>query len=176
MKTMTSRLLPKLSIGILSSCLLFAPVSFAEEAQALPISSVAGQDQVIQFSDFTGKVVLIDFWASWCGPCRQSFPWMNEMHTKYSDQGLEIVAINLDSETEEANAFLKEVPANFILGFDPEGVTAEKMHVEAMPMSYLIDRKSNIRHRMMGFNTSKKAEHEAHIQTLLSEAHETEAE
>ena len=163
MKNLFLRLLPELSIGILSACLLFSPVSFAEEAQALPISSVAGQNQAIQFSDYAGKVVLIDFWASWCGPCRQSFPWMNDMHAKYSDQGFEIVAINLDSETQEANTFLKEVPANFILGFDPEGVTAEKMQVEAMPMSYLVDRKGNIRHRLMGFNTSKKAEHEAHI-------------
>tara|TARA_R110001592_G_scaffold204098_1_gene454140 strand:+ start:49757 stop:50272 length:516 start_codon:yes stop_codon:yes gene_type:complete len=169
MKKMTLRRRPKLSMGILSACLLFSPVSFAEEAQALPISSVAGKDQVIQFSHYAGKVVLIDFWASWCGPCRQSFPWMNAMHAKYSNQGFEIVAINLDSETEAANAFLKDVPANFILGFDPEGITAEKMQVEAMPMSYLIDRKGHIRYRMIGFNTSKKAEHEAHIQTLIIE-------
>jgi thiol-disulfide isomerase/thioredoxin len=173
MKKLFFKLLPQLSTNLLrsyllGSCLLFAPLSFAEEAQALPISAVAGKNTSIQFSDYAGKVVLIDFWASWCGPCRQSFPWMNDMLAKYADHGFEIIAINLDSDTKEANDFLKEVPANFILGFDPEGITAEKMQVEAMPMSYLIDRQGKIQYRMMGFNTSKRTEHEAHIQTLLT--------
>lgn len=164
--------IPFAKLRSLALCLLITmtPYSFAEEAQLLPISSVAGQNQTIQFNDLRGKVVLIDFWASWCGPCRQSFPWMNAMQTKYAEQGFEIVAINLDSEAEEAANFLKEIPANFKIGFDSEGITAEKMQVEAMPMSYLIDRDGKIRYRMMGFNTQKKTEHEAHIQTLLTEA------
>lgn len=91
------------------------------------------------------------------------------MQAKYKEQGFEIIAINLDNEQEQAFDFLKEIPANFTLGFDPEGLSAEKMNVEAMPMSYLVDRQGMIRQRMIGFNTSKKAQHEAHIQTLLTE-------
>ena len=137
--------------------------------QAFKLEDVRGQRENIHFQDFSGDVILLDFWASWCGPCRQSFPWMNDMHAKYADLGLRVVAINLDNDTEAAQEFLAEVPANFILGFDPEGNAAEQMQVEAMPMSYLIDRNGQIRFRLMGFNSGTKAEHEAHIQTLLSE-------
>tara|TARA_R110002072_G_scaffold47597_4_gene130807 strand:+ start:903 stop:1418 length:516 start_codon:yes stop_codon:yes gene_type:complete len=170
MKNIISKLLLKLALGMFSTVLSFSPLIFADEGQALPIRSVAGQQQTIYLKDFSGKVVLIDFWASWCGPCRQSFPWMNDMQAKYKDQGFEVLAVNLDNEKENAERFLKEVPANFTIGFDPEGVTAEKMEVEAMPMSYLIDRQGMIRQRLIGFNTHKKAEHEAHIQTLLTES------
>lgn len=139
--------------------------------QTFKLSDVSGQSQGqnIHFQDYAGKVILLDFWASWCGPCRQSFPWMNDMQAKYADQGLEIIAINLDSDPTAAQEFLAEVPASFVLGFDPEGNSAEQMQVEAMPMSYLIDRAGQIRFRLMGFNSDKKSEHEAHIQTLLKE-------
>jgi thiol-disulfide isomerase/thioredoxin len=169
MKKVRFQLLSKLSLSLFSFLLCCSSQSFAEQNQVLPISSVAGLEQTIEFKAYTGKVILIDFWASWCGPCRQSFPWMNDMQAKYKEQGFEIIAINLDNEQKQAFDFLTEIPANFTLGFDPEGLSAEKMDVEAMPMSYLVDRQGRIRQRMLGFNTSKKAEHEAYIQTLLTE-------
>lgn len=141
--------------------------SFAD--QAFKLGDVSGQGKNIHFQDYAGKVILLDFWASWCGPCRQSFPWMNDMQAKYAGQGLEIIAINLDSAPSAAQEFLAEVPASFVLGFDPEGISAEEMQIEAMPMSYLIDRDGQIRFRLMGFNSEKKSEHEALIQTLLNE-------
>ena len=156
----------KLLIGI-----FFVPFLALQSLAAEPfkLEGVAGLEQNINFQDYAGQVILVDFWASWCGPCRQSFPWMNAMQAKYAEQGLKIVAINLDSEVAAAREFLAEVPANFTLGFDPEGNSAEQMQVEAMPMSYLIDRDGQIRYRLMGFNTDKKVEHEAHIQHLLNE-------
>jgi thiol-disulfide isomerase/thioredoxin len=113
------------------------------------------------------KVVLLDFWASWCGPCRQSFPWMNAMKAQYQKQGLSIIAINLDSEKDEAKAFLSEVKADFTIAFDQEGMSAEMLGVEAMPMSYLISSTGEVLHQMAGFNASKKARHEAHIRQSL---------
>lgn len=113
------------------------------------------------------KVILLDFWASWCGPCRQSFPWMNEMKAKYAEQGLSIIAINLDAEKEDAQEFLSDVRAEFSIAFDQEGISAEMLGVEAMPMSYLINANGEILHRVAGFNTSKKAVHEAHIRESL---------
>ena len=157
-------------VSLVVSFLCFSSPTLAADTSSLPFSSIAGKDTSIQFNDYAGKVMLIDFWASWCGPCRQSFPWMNEMLAKYEDSGLVVIAINLDNEASNAYAFLKDISANFLLGFDPEGKSAEIMNVEAMPMSYLIDREGNIRHRMIGFNTEKKAEHEVYIQALLNEA------
>lgn len=169
MRTLRPMKAPAFLISILA-IFLCTPLSiYADEYPSLPIESVASKRDKIVFSDYDGNVILIDFWASWCGPCRQSFPWMNKMQTNYVDQGLTVIAINLDSEREAAADFLEEVPTNFLLGFDPEGHTAEKMNVEAMPMSYLVDRQGRLRHRLMGFNTKKKAEHEALIQSLLKE-------
>jgi len=131
---------------------------------ALPI----GQDK-IDFSDYRGKVVLLDFWASWCGPCRQSFPWMNEIQAKYDDKDLVVIAVNLDQEKQAAADFLADVPAKFQIVYDPDGGSAEQMKVMGMPMSYLIDRQGILRHRLIGFNSSKKKEHEDHILALLNE-------
>lgn len=159
----------KVLISLLLAPMFVMPGLASETSTPLMLKSVAGKDKPINFQDYAGKVILIDYWASWCGPCRLSFPWMNDMQAKYSDQGFEIIAINLDSDAEAAHEFLAEVPANFTLGFDPEGISAEQMQVEAMPMSYLIDRDGQIRYRLMGFNTDKKAEHESHIQHLVNE-------
>lgn len=169
MKKMRRHKFIKTILVFLLSQLMAWPSLASETSEPLTLKSVAGVDQPIQLQDYAGKIILIDFWASWCGPCRLSFPWMNEMQAKYADQGFEIIAINLDSETQAAQEFLAEVPAHFTLAFDPEGSSAEHMQVEAMPMSYLIDREGQIRFRMMGFNSDKKSEHEAHIQTLLNE-------
>lgn len=117
---------------------------------------------------YPDQVVLLDFWASWCGPCRQSFPWMNKMQARYGEAGLKVVAINLDSEQELATEFLKEIPAQFTVLFDQQGKSAEQFSVEGMPMSYLFDRKGKLIHRMIGFSPAREAEHEAKIKALLS--------
>ena len=93
-----------------------------------------------------GKVVWVDFWASWCVPCRRSFPWMNTMHRKYGAEGLEIIAVNLDKERALADGFLAETPAEFALRFDPAGALAKEFGVQAMPSSYLARRRRE-RHR-----------------------------
>ena len=98
-----------------------------------------------------GKVVWVDFWASWCAPCRRSFPWMNAMHRKYAADGLQIIAVNVDKERQLADEFLKETPAEFALRFDPAGALAKEFGVQAMPSSYLLDGEGNIIERHFGF-------------------------
>jgi len=137
--------------------------------QNLPTSTLMTTGGPFSFSDYRGKVILIDFWASWCAPCRESFPWMNLMHQRYLDRGLTIIAINLDSEAPEATAFLKRNRADFSVIYDNEGLSAETMNVEAMPTSFLIDRKGILRHTLTGFTTSKESKHEALIKQLLNE-------
>lgn len=121
----------------------------------------------LQLSDYRGKVLVVDFWASWCVPCRRSFPWMNEMQEKYGDDGLVIVAVNLDNETSDAAEFLRHYPAAFKISYDPERKLAREFGVEAMPSSFLIDREGNIIERHLGFKTGQTDDYEAAVVSAL---------
>ena len=126
-----------------------------------------------QFSpdQYAGQVVLVDFWASWCGPCRESFPWMEQMARRYADEGLVIVAVNLDEERQAAEAFLK---VNKLAGiekmFDPDGVLAERYGVSSMPFSLLFNRQGQPVYRHTGFHAEETAEYEKHVKALLDDA------
>lgn len=117
-----------------------------------------------------GKVIWVDFWASWCVPCRRSFPWMNAMHRKYGTEGLEIIAVNLDKERALADGFLAEVPAEFALRFDPAGSLAKEFKVQGMPSSYLLDADGNVLATHIGFKTADAPEYERAIQQALAAA------
>lgn len=120
-------------------------------------------------SQYKNKVVYLDFWASWCGPCRKSFPWLNEIEEKYKKQGLVVIGVNLDTELPLAKQFLKEVPANFRVFSDPDGKLAEKYKLIGMPSSFVIDGKGVVRHRHVGFKKNKTDEYEKSIESLLKE-------
>lgn len=117
-----------------------------------------------------GQVVWVDFWASWCVPCRRSFPWLNEMQRKYGAAGLQIIGVNLDKERALADAFLAEIPAEFALRFDPAGALAKQFGVQAMPSSFLIDRDGNVLATHFGFKTAETADYEQAIEAALVKA------
>jgi thiol-disulfide isomerase/thioredoxin len=117
-----------------------------------------------------GKVIWVDFWASWCVPCRRSFPWMNTMQRKYGADGLQIIAVNLDKERSLADGFLTEVPAEFSLRFDPAGELAKQFAVQAMPSSYLLDSQGNVLASHFGFKTADAEVYEHAIQAALAAA------
>lgn len=123
----------------------------------------------LDLQDYRGKVLLLDFWASWCVPCRRSFPWMNEMQEKYEAQGLVIVGVNMDAEAADAEKFLHEFPANFQIIKDPSGELAKKFDVIAMPSSYVIDRNGQIVERHLGFKVKRQGEYESLIQSVLAD-------
>jgi thiol-disulfide isomerase/thioredoxin len=123
-----------------------------------------------ELGPLAGKVVWVDFWASWCVPCRRSFPWMNEMHEKYGAQGLQIVGVNLDKERGLADQFLKEQPARFDLRYDPEGKLAKHFAVQAMPSSFLLDASGNVIAKHAGFKLGDTADYEAQIKSALAAA------
>jgi thiol-disulfide isomerase/thioredoxin len=118
----------------------------------------------------TGKVVWVDFWASWCVPCRRSFPWMNAMHRKYGPAGLQIIAVNLDKDRPLADGFLAEVPAEFSLRFDPAGKLAKEFAVQAMPSSYLLAADGTVLASHFGFKTADAPDYERAIQDALAAA------
>jgi thiol-disulfide isomerase/thioredoxin len=120
--------------------------------------------------EYAGKVVVLDFWASWCVPCRRSFPWLNTMQEKYGDEGLVIVGINLDMERAEAGRFLAEFPADFRIVYDDGMVLARRFEVMAMPSSYVIGRDGEVVAEHLGFKVKKQDEYEAVIRQALGMA------
>jgi thiol-disulfide isomerase/thioredoxin len=142
---------------------LAAIAVFAGLIQVSPARAATG----FTLDDYAGKVVLIDFWASWCGPCRQSFPWMNTMQSKYSNEGLVIVAVNVDNDLAAANRFLADFPAKFQIHFDEDKSLARDYEVFAMPSSFLIGRDGQVVQKHMGFKVLKQDEYEAAIRAAL---------
>lgn len=138
-------------------------------ALALSMLPVAGADPstALDLSDYRGKVVVVDFWASWCVPCRRSFPWLNSMNDKYSDQGLVVVGVNLDQEPGAAAEFLRDFPARFQIQYDTDAILAQQFGVQAMPSSFVIGRDGEIKAHHLGFKVKRQDEYEAAIVSAL---------
>jgi len=147
------------SVFILSGSLISSSV-FAQDAE----------NTQIDFEALKGQVVYLDFWASWCGPCKASFPWMEKMHRRYRQQGLKIIAVNLDQEQQLAKDFLKENTASFDIVFDKQGTLAQAFNVETMPTSYLINRSGEAKIKHSGFHSHDQAKYEREIKRLLGES------
>ena len=133
----------------------------------LPVAASTAES--LQLDEYEGKVVVLDFWASWCVPCRRSFPWMNEMQEKYADRGLVIIAVNLDNNLDDAASFLREYPAKFRIFYDKDRSLAREFEVQAMPTSYLIGRDGKLADMHLGFKVKQQEEYEAAILEALEQ-------
>ncbi len=146
-------------VGLMTCLLASAPATSAEAPKPSLSTLVAS---------LHGKVVLLDFWASWCEPCRHSFPWMSQLQKQYGAD-LAVVAVNLDQDPQLARQFLQATPAAFRVEYDPSGTLATQFEVTTMPTSFLIDRNGTVRARHRGFREAQRAERERAIAQLLKE-------
>lgn len=119
--------------------------------------------------NYRGKVLVLDFWASWCTPCRESFPWLNDLQTREASAGLVIVGINEDESMDDAQRFLKKHPVNFAVIYDSAGKIAGNYEMQGLPYAVVIDRKGRVRYHHAGFNVKERAVREQEIQDLLHE-------
>jgi len=117
-----------------------------------------------------GRVVIVDFWASWCKPCRQSIPWLNAMRARYGADGLEVIGVNVDANRDDADRFLREVPIEFEIVFDPHGELAKEFKVRGMPSSYVFDRTGKLIQTHLGFRDAQMDENEATLKALLQQS------
>jgi thiol-disulfide isomerase/thioredoxin len=126
-------------------------------------------DSPFDLNGLQGKVIYLDFWASWCVPCRQSFPWMQAMKAAYERQGLAVIAVNLDQHRADADAFLAKFHPDFEVRFDPQGGLAERFKVQGMPTSVIIDRHGAVRFTHIGFQPVDEAAFERQLREVLAE-------
>ena len=121
----------------------------------------------LDLSAHRGKVVVVDFWASWCAPCRRSIPWLGAMQRKYADKGLVVIGVNEDKTAAEAETFLRDVPADFRIVLDLEGDLARQYELIAMPSTYVFGRDGELVARHLGFKVAKQGEYEAMLRNVL---------
>ncbi|MCJ7555778.1 MAG: TlpA family protein disulfide reductase [Gammaproteobacteria bacterium] len=133
-----------------------------------PVSALHAAEP-FDLKQYKGKVVILDFWASWCVPCRRSFPWLNEMQAKYASEGLVVIGVNLDNDAAEAQLFLDEFSPEFTIVYDTDKKLAHEYDVIAMPSSYVIARDGTIHERHLGYKVKLQADYEAVIVTALWE-------
>jgi cytochrome c biogenesis protein CcmG/thiol:disulfide interchange protein DsbE len=151
-------------------------LSLAVPARAAEPSSLPGAPSfdlpartgTVALDSLRGKVVLVDFWASWCVPCRQSFPWLGTMSERSGAKGLVVVAIDLDKDRGLAEKFLSELAPPFTVAFDPAGKTAEAFHVRTMPSSFLVSRTGLLVYSHAGFHPKDVEGFEKRIQEEVS--------
>jgi thiol-disulfide isomerase/thioredoxin len=122
-------------------------------------------------TDFQGKVILIDFWASWCGPCRQEMPYLIELQQKYKKSDFEIIAVNIDDKISNAIKFINEISGtiNFPVINDSQQEIPPKFQIKGMPSTILVDKKGVIRYWHTGFKNSYKEDYVSEIDKLLAE-------
>lgn len=141
------------------------------EGQPAPMCPAEQQVQNSGFvpEAFKGKVVLLDFWATWCGPCMKSMPFYSHVYHQKQQEGLEVVAVNVDENSQDVNAYLQNHPVAYPVVFNPGGDCPQTYAVQAMPSSYLIDKSGKVRYVHLGYREEDQAHLLKQIDELLAE-------
>ena len=147
---MLRTLLLAASLGLSSAAMA---VGVGEKAPSFSLPNLE-TGKSMGLSKYKGRVVYLDFWASWCGPCRESLPLLNNLRSELKRKGFEVVAVNLDENTEDAKAFLEQYPVTYPVLLDPEGRIPEKYELPGMPTSFMIDKKGNVAKVHVGFKAA----------------------
>jgi peroxiredoxin len=159
----------KLAAAALLSVALAVPASAVDPGDAAPDFSAPGiAGGKVSLASYRGKVVFLDFWASWCGPCAQSLPAIDALAKEFPATDFQVVAVNVDRQPSAAKAFLKKRPVGYPVAQDPRGAIPATFDVQSMPTSFLIDRNGVVQHVHRGFRPSDVDELRAQIQKLVA--------
>jgi peroxiredoxin len=156
--------------ALIFACLFSLSLQAKELSGPAPDFTLTNLDgEKVKLSDLKGQVVMINFWASWCGPCRQEMPLLNDIYAGYKKAGFVLLGVNLDESADDAKAFLKKTPVNFPVLLDSQGKVADLYKNQAMPSSYFVDRKGNLVHLHQGYKPGEEAEYKRVIKKLLAQ-------
>lgn len=150
--------------------ILLNPALAGDGGQSAPDFTLSSDDgQVMSLSDLRGQVIMINFWASWCGPCRQEMPLLEQIHQRYESLGFTLLGVNVEENPDDAVAFLEERPVSFPILFDPKNDVSKLYDVIAMPSTVLIDRQGNVRHLHHGYKPGYENDYQDQVRALVRE-------
>ena len=157
-------------LGMAASLLLAMTVNAGELSGPAPnFSLMSRSGEQVSLEDFKGQVVMINFWATWCGPCRREMPHLEALHQRYSNLGFTLLGINVEDDTRGVEKFLRETPVSFEVLYDPTNKVSALYDVIAMPSTVMVDREGNLRFMHHGYQAGFEHEYQAQIRALLRE-------
>ena len=161
---------------IMTTLILLLSLMTAGSALALDVGSTAPDftlksrsGENIKLSEQRGDVVMINFWASWCAPCRQEMPLLEELHDRYADLGFTLLGVNVEEDSNAALDLLKEIPVTFPVLFDSRNDVSKRYNVVAMPTTVILDRDGNVRYVHKGYLPGYEDEYRKQIKELIRE-------
>jgi thiol-disulfide isomerase/thioredoxin len=159
------------ALGAMAVVAVLAPdAPLAEQSRRAPdVDMRDGEGRRVRLSDFKGKVVLVELWASWCPSCKVSFPAIDALYREYRSRGVEIIAVNVDQRRRDADTYLKAHPHEKLIVFDPRARVLQAFGAPGVPSSYLIDRQGTIRFTHEGYTADTMVEYRRQLDELLAE-------
>lgn len=161
----------KLKHGLATLLLVLGATASAGTAQVpapdFTLKSDSGAN--LKLSELRGEVVLINFWASWCGPCRQEMPLLSELHDKYKDMGFTVLGVNVEENSAQARKLLRDMPVSFPVLYDNDSTVSKQYDVVAMPSTILVDRDGNMRYLHQGYKPGEETIYLDKVRSLIRE-------
>lgn len=171
------RALPSLALGLVAAACVLPGVASADAASPTLGGSTPAPDftlpavggKTLSLSQYKGQVVMINFWATWCGPCRQEMPLLDAMYKKYKGMGFTLIGVNVEPDSKGAEKFLAGLPVSFPVAFDAESKVSKLYNVQGMPSTVIVDRKGNARVLHKGYRPGDENTYLDHVRTLIRE-------
>jgi peroxiredoxin len=168
---MKTSVLKQTLYGIGATLWLGATAALADiDSGAAPdftLKSDSGEN--LRLSEYRGEVVMINFWASWCGPCRQEMPLLDELYSQYQPMGFTVLGVNVEEDSTRAKAMLENVPVTFPVLFDNKSKVSRLYNVVAMPSTVLVDRDGNVRYLHQGYKPGLEETYQQQVRALIRE-------
>jgi peroxiredoxin len=165
----TQRVRHWMRAAALGSALAVSSLVGASASVAPGFALPSRSGDTVSLAKYKGQVVMLNFWASWCGPCRQEMPLLDQMHKRYSSLGFTLIGVNVEANTKDAERWLQETPVSFPVLFDKDSKVSQLYDVSAMPSTVFIDRKGNVRYLHRGYKAGDESEYLNQIRALLKE-------
>jgi thiol-disulfide isomerase/thioredoxin len=166
---MNALLKPLIFIVVCLASFNATAVSQVISGKAPDFTLSSNQGNNLRLEELRGQVVLLNFWASWCGPCRQEMPILDELHKRYERAGFKVLGVNVEPDSAEANRLLKKIPVTFPILYDTDSTVSKLYDVQAMPTTVLIDRDGNQRFLHKGYKPGYEKSYRQQIKQLIRE-------